>query len=61
MKVNKTIWLVMIALVMVGVSCTSVGYKKTKDDPLDVNTTTKQIDDLRNDTNLNSQMIILVY
>ncbi len=25
----------------------SVGYKKTKDDPLDVNTTTKQIDDLR--------------
>lgn len=30
MKVNKTIWLVMIALVMVGVSCTSVGYKKTK-------------------------------
>jgi FKBP-type peptidyl-prolyl cis-trans isomerase FkpA len=30
MKLNKTIWLVMIALVMVGVSCTSVGYKKTK-------------------------------
>lgn len=30
MKFNKSIWLAVVALVTLGVSCTSVGYKKTK-------------------------------